>query len=204
MNISKEEASEALGQIDDAISQTRRTIGQGNSSTKLILWGVIWMIGYSCSQFVPAKAQTIWLCLVGLGTLGSLNWGARSKPHPQSPNGSRIGSGWLVLFAYAVFWFFLFHLDNQSGRLRLHFEPSSGLQSGVFFATVAMCAYVLAGLWLGRFFIWLGATVTLLTVVGYFLMPDWFCVWMAITGGGSLIVAGLYIRRFWRQAHGAA
>lgn len=204
MNISKAEASEALGQIDDATSQTRRAIGQGSSSTKLILWGVIWMLGYSCSQFAPGMSQTVWLCLVALGALGSWNWGSRSKPRFRSANASRIGLGWLVLFAYALFWFFLLHLDNQTGHTRLHLRANSGEQSGAYFATVPMFAYVLSGLWLGRFFIWLGTTVTLLTVVGYFFVPGWFCLWMAITGGGSLIVAGLYIRRFWRPAYGAA
>jgi hypothetical protein len=204
MNISKQEASEALDQIEDAVSQTRRAIGQGSSSTKLILWGVIWMLGYSCSQFAPGKAQTVWLCLVALGALGSWNWGGRSRPRFQSPNGSRIGLGWLILFAYAVFWFLLLHLDNQPGQPRLHLQSGSGQQSGAFFATVPMFAYVIGGLWLGRFFIWLGAIVTLLTVAGYFFVPDWFFLWMAITGGGSLIVAGLYIRRFWRPGYGAA
>jgi hypothetical protein len=203
MNISKQEATAALGEIEDAITQTKRAIGRGGSSATMILWGIIWMVGYSCSQFAPRRAQVVWLCLVFIGAVSSWALGGRSR-RLRSPNGSRIGRGWLVLFAYAFFWFLLLHLDSPPGRPVLHLKDSSGRQSGAFFATVAMCGYVVAGLWLGRFFIWLGAAVTLLTVAGYFLLPDWFFLWMAITGGGSLIVAGLYIRRFWGQAHGAA
>jgi hypothetical protein len=204
MNISKQEANEALDQIDDAISQTRRAIGQGTSSAILILWGVIWVLGYSSSQFAPRMAQSLWLCLVVSGTLGSWICGARSRRRIQSSNGTRIGLFWLVLFAYAGLWFFLLHSDNRPGQPGFDFGTMTGPQSGAFFATVPMFAYVVGGLWLGRFFIWLGATVTFLTLIGYSLVPDWFCLWMAITGGGSLIVAGLYIRRFWRQAYGAA
>jgi hypothetical protein len=204
MNISKQEASESLAQIEDALTQTRRAIGQGSSSTRLILWGIIWALGYSFSQFAPHRAQTLWLCLVAIGILSSWNWRARSQPPLPSAGGSRIGLGWLVIFVYAVFWLILLHLDTQPGQPGLHLQSMSGRQTAAFFATVPMFAYVLGGLWLGRFFVWLGAAVTLLTVVGYFLLPDWFFLWMAITGGGSLIVAGLYIRRFWRQSHGPA
>lgn len=204
MNISKQEANEALGQIEDAISQTRRAIGQGTSSALLILWGVIWMLGYSASQFAPRMAHSFWPCLVVSGTVASWICGARSQRCMQSHNGTRIGLFWLVLFAYAGLWFLLLHSENRAGRLGFDFGTATGQQIGAFFATVPMFAYVVGGLWLGRFFIWLGATVTLMTLIGYSLAPDWFCLWMAITGGGSLIVAGLYIRRFWRRAYGAA
>ena len=34
-------------------------------------------------------------------------------------------------------------------------------------------------------------------LVGYFLVPAWFYLWMALLGGGVMIVLGLYIRRRW-------
>ena len=204
MNVSKQEANESLGQIEAAITQTRRAIGQGATSTRLILWGVIWVLGYTCSQFAPKFAQTFWLCLVVVGMLASWLGCGRSPRNANSPKGARLGLFWLVLLTYAGFWFFLLHSDNRPGQSLTHFDAMAGPQSGAFFATVAMFGYVVVGLWLGRFFIWLGATVTVLTAAGYFALPAWFCLWMAIVGGGSLIVAGLYIRRFWRQAYGAA
>jgi hypothetical protein len=153
----------------------------------------------------------LWPFLIVSGALASWFFGARSRPRADSALGARIGIFWLVLFAYAVLWFFLLHSEIHPGRPGVSFDALSAdneeavrQQLGVFCATIAMFAYVVGGLWLGRFFIWLGAGVTILTVAGYFFAPAWFNLWMAVTGGGSLIVAGLYIRRYWRQTYGPA
>jgi hypothetical protein len=57
-----------------------------------------------------------------------------------------------------------------------------------------MLGIVLMGLWLGRFFIFLGLSVTTLTVIGYFWSGDWFPLWMALVSGGGLIAAGWWLR----------
>lgn len=211
MNITQQDARNSLAQIEDTLTRTRNAIGQGASGGILIAWGVIWALGFSADQFAPNAAQPLWAGLVVVGSLASWICGARSRPRLKSSVGARISLFWLVLFAYAALWFLLLHSESRPGRPGLHFEALNGndaaamrQQLGAFFATVPMFAYVVGGLWLGRFFIWLGVGVTLLTVAGYFFMPDWFDLWMAVTGGGSLIVAGLYIRRVWRQTYGPA
>jgi hypothetical protein len=211
MNITKQEAHDSLAQIEDAITQTRNAIGQGAGGGILIVWGVIWALGYTADQFAPQAAPTLWPFLIVAGCLASWFWRPRPKSRVKSPNSARIGLFWLVLFAYAVLWFFLLHSEIRPGRPGFHLESLQGAEAGavqgqlgVFFATVPMFAYVVGGLWLGRFFVWLGAGVTALTVAGYCFMPDWFNLWMAVTGGGSLIAAGLYVRRYWRQSYGPA
>jgi hypothetical protein len=211
MNITQQDARNSLAQIEDTLTRTRNAIGQGASGGILIAWGVIWALGFSADQFAPKLAQSFWPFLIVGGALASWICGARSRPRIQSSVGARIGFFWLALFAYAVLWFFLLHSESRPGQPGLHFDALIGQddaavqqQLGAFFATVPMFAYVVGGLWLGRFFIWLGVGVTVLTVAGYFFMPAWFNLWMAATGGGSLIVAGAYIRRFWRQTYGPA
>ena len=49
---------------------------------------------------------------------------------------------------------------------------------------------MLAGLRLGRFFIYLGITVTALTVAGYLWSDDRYPLWLAAVVGG-----GLWLRR---------
>jgi hypothetical protein len=61
-----------------------------------------------------------------------------------------------------------------------------------------MFAYVVGGLWFGRFFTWLGMAVTGLILLGVFAWPEWSDLWTGFAGGGSLVLAGLYVRRFWR------
>jgi hypothetical protein len=211
MNITPQEARDSLAQIEDALTQTRNAIGQGASGGILIVWGAIWALGFSADQFAPKMAQSIWPFLILGGALASWICGARSRSRIQSSIAARIGIFWLVLFAYAALWFFLLHAESRPGHAGLQFNELIGQddaaaqqQLGAFFATIPMFAYVVGGLWLGRFFIWLGAGVTVLTIAGYFFVPAWFNLWMAVTGGGSLIVAGAYIRRFWRQTYGPA
>jgi hypothetical protein len=203
MDITKQEAHESLAQIEDAIAHARRAIGQGTTSSILIVWGLVWLAGYLSTQFEPKMAPTVWLCLVIAGSLASWICGSRSRSRLNSLDGRRVGLFWLVLFTYAAFWFVLLHSEpGQRGfgftRLTIHDADTITQQSGAFFATVPMFAYVVGGLWFGRFFIVLGAMVTVLTIIGYCFVPGWFNLWMAVIGGGSLVLSGLYIRRYWR------
>jgi hypothetical protein len=59
-----------------------------------------------------------------------------------------------------------------------------------FWPTLVIFGHVLAGLWLGRFFIYLGIAVTALTVAGYFWSDDWYPLRLAAVVGG-----GLWLRR---------
>jgi hypothetical protein len=184
MNISKEEAQDSLADIEKVLEQTRRVIANGCSSSLLILWGVIWVIGYTGTQFYPARALYIWGPLNLAGGLASWYIGARATPI-MDRGGWRIGLFWLALFVYAVIWVVLL-------------APARPERLGAYFGTVPMFAYVVGGFWLGRFFTWLGMIVTALILGGVFLLPQWMNLWIGILGGGSLVVSGLYIRRCWR------
>jgi hypothetical protein len=58
-----------------------------------------------------------------------------------------------------------------------------------------MFGYAVAGIRFGRAFIFLGLTVTALTVVGYLSVGSWFNIYMAVVDGGGLILCGLWMRR---------
>jgi len=45
--------------------------------------------------------------------------------------------------------------------------------------------------------VWWTLPITALALVGYFLLPDIFYLWMAILGGGGMIALGVYIRSRW-------
>jgi len=44
---------------------------------------------------------------------------------------------------------------------------------------------------------WWTLPITALALVGYFLLPGFFYLWMAILGGGGMIPLALYIRARW-------
>ncbi len=185
MNLSKTEAEAALREIESVVTQTRRAIAGSCCSAMLILWGVIWVIGYSATQFFPRQWAWTWGPLSIGGIAFSWLLGARRRGPVRSPLFPRLFIAWIVLFGYAIIWAYLLH-------------PFNGARLGAYFGAVPMFGYVVAGLWLGRFFIWIGATVTILTVIGVAAFPAYLNLWMAVTCGGSLIISGVYIRRCWR------
>jgi hypothetical protein len=183
MNISKQEAQESLAEIEKAISQTRKAMGHFTGYI-LMIWGVVWTINFSAIQFFPHLSNWLWIALDAGGFIGTWICIRKSKSKFPCSGGGRIGLAWMILFGYMILWGFLLH--------------PNGRESMAFYSTVCMFAYVMMGLWLSRFLLWLGLIVTALTVAGLYLLPDWFALWMAITGGGALFLAGLSICKSWK------
>jgi len=186
MKVTKVEAQASLDEIEDIAARTRRAIAGGSCSGMLILWGAIWLIGFAGTQFFPGQSGVLWLALDSAGFVASWVLATRRRDTIKSGNGGRIGLAWVALFVYAGIWVFI--LRPSSSNMRFF---------GAYPATVAMFGYVVMGIWLDRFLLYLGLGVTASTLVGMFLVPDWFNLWMALTGGGSLIAAGFHVRRNW-------
>lgn len=196
--ITLEEARASLADIDRTMQRIRHAIASGTAAPLLVTWGAVWMVSYSAEQFLPRFSQRIWCVLIIGGTIATLLSGLRQTPVKGTvsfPLMGRFGLAWLVLFAYAFLWAtFLGPWEMPHGDYGALLER----KIAAFTCTVCMFAYVIMGLWLGRFLLYLGALVTLTTLVGYFFVPTYFYAWMAVTGGGSLMVTGLFIRKFWR------
>jgi hypothetical protein len=73
--------------------------------------------------------------------------------------------------------------------------PFKGRQLDAFWPLLFTLGYVLAGIWVGRFFIFCGLVIALLTVTGFWWAGPWFQLWMAVVNGGALILGGLWLRR---------
>ncbi len=191
MNISNEEAQTSLDMISQTQTRLRKAIASGYASHLLILWGVIWVIGYISLHFSYCIGGYVFTGLDVVGVLATV-WIARRWPHHtfiRSPEFKTIAwqsTGlWFFLLLYALIWCFLLRPDNSR-------------EFGVFLCTVCMFGYVMIGLWRrGPFMIWLGLGVTALTLFGYCFLSDFFYLWMAAAGGGALLGTGWYIRR-WR------
>jgi hypothetical protein len=189
MNISPTEAEEALAAIQVMMKKTRRAISSSGAYGFLIVWGVVWMLGFLSSQFLPAEiGGTIWIVVDILGGALSAILGIRMGRHVRSPSasisGKRIGWFWLLLFFYcvaaiAVAW------------------PTDGKQLAMFIIFFVMVGWLAMGLLLSFAPIWPGLAITALALIGYFLLPGYFYLWMAILGGGGMIALGLYIRSRW-------
>jgi hypothetical protein len=197
--ISPDEARASLAEIDRIILHTRRTLGHGAPSAIIILWGCIWVVGFAAQQYFPAFSGRIWLILDLLGIPASFLVARTQNATVKRPHSGKVGLSWLILFAFAVIWMLALGPWDLLRRPDLAFYGNvMNRKFAVFWATVPMFAYILMGLWLDRFFIYLGALVTLATVGGYLFIHHYFFLWMAIVGGGSLIGGGIFIRKFWK------
>jgi len=193
MEVSQQEARESLSLIQDTATRTKRVVAAGYAGTLLILWGLIWMAGFTALQLAPHQGGLVFAVLDGLGVLGTVLVAWRAWPTHGSLRGdgvSRFARSiflfWLILFAYAGIWL-------------LMLRPMAGMQVGTLLVTTAMLGYVVTGLWTGStFLVWLGLAVTALTLFGFYAIPSYFNLWMAPTGGGALLGTGLYVRIRWR------
>jgi hypothetical protein len=73
--------------------------------------------------------------------------------------------------------------------------PVSERQIAAFIPLFVALAYALRGIWSGLRHVVAGVLVAALTLAGFFLLEQHFFLWMAGVGGGSLILAGVWLRR---------
>jgi len=196
--ITRQEALSALEEIDRVRDHVRRTLAGGAMAPML----VIWLVGFAFEQFIP-NAYRLWVVIDLIGIACSFYLGAFSRNAPvKGSGGARIGVSWLILFGYATLWsVLLYQSATASGPGWTAYGPMLERKMALLWVSVCMFAYVIMGLWLDRFLLWLGALVTAATLVGYLFEQRYFFLWVAAAGGGSLIVSGLFIRKFWKTAH---
>jgi len=179
-----DEAATLVDDLEHVQTRTRRALLSAHVADHFIVWGVAWLVGFGLTAVTTWSPGRIWLPTVAVGVLLSGWVGRRTRRVVESSDALRIFGFFGVLGVFAVVWAILLH-------------PFNARHMGAYVATVFMFAYVAGGLWFGRFFVVLGCLVTLIALVGAFVAPGWLDGLMAVGGGGSLLAAGLYIRRAW-------
>jgi hypothetical protein len=185
MDVSSQEAQEALRLVENTQIQWRKAIGASYAGSLLLLWGGIWIIAYATMYFSPQIGGYVFTALDVLGIVGTVLIARRwpLKGPEAKAMALRMTALWLLLCLYALLWIILL-------------RPATSNQIGAFLCTTGMFGYVVIGLWFrSPFMIVLGLAVTVLTVAGFYLVPHHFYLWIALTGGGTLMGTGLYIRR---------
>ena len=189
MNVSPTEAEEALAAIQAITQKTRQSIASGGTYITLIVTGIVWMIGFICTQFLPKDITGyIWggLSILGsiLGTVLGFRMGRRVHSPSTATIAKRIGLFWLLLVFYGV-------------AAILIARPSDGKQATMLIVLFIMIGYLAMSLLFSFASVWWPLPITALALVSYFLLPGTFYLWMGILCGGGMIVLGLYIRYRW-------
>jgi hypothetical protein len=181
--IDSQQASEALAEINEMTRRVRQSRIYNFASLMLIMWGALVFAGYLGSFWLPRYAAYFWIAVNAAGIAGSFAVSAVGYPK----TGVRTFD-FRMLIAFLLFFAFGFLCTSVLGQ----FTPR---QMGTFWPIYFMLLYIIAGLWMGQAFVVIGLSISALALVGYFLVGDWFDLWMAFIDGGGLMLGGLWMRR---------
>ncbi len=180
MSMTPEEAQASLQAIQQIACQTRQTLYRKTGYFPII-WGLAWgggFLGYQYLPFIPASI--LWIALLMVGGIASGIVGARLEQQVRSTNGNRINLFFAVLMGYTYLGFWIAHsLSVQQMELLLTLAVMFGM--------------IGVGLWIEVSpLIVFGVVVSALAVVGYYTLPAYFGIWMAVLVGSTFIGPGLY------------
>jgi hypothetical protein len=181
MPVSQTEAAEALRDISNTERRSSTAYGYEKAAPHLILWGVIWFIGYGAPT-VGFSSNYLFPALSLVGVIGSFWIESRDRAKLQGKTEWRY---WATAVAVFFYIFALFAI----------MPPRDSLQIGAFFPILVSLFYVLLGIWARAPRILVtGIAIAALTLIGFFFLRQYFGPLMAVVGGGGLVLGGLWLR----------
>jgi len=185
MSIDPQEADALLKGVEGVEKRTRELLVYARAGDYMILWGVLWVIGYGGEFWAWHYAHDIWLSLDAIGIVGTclIIWRTTRCIEPGRRRFIFVRPliSILVLMGFGILWVWL---ANFGGR-----------EQSAFWPTLCGALLFCFGLWAGRTLSIAAALVVALTMAGYFWSGPWFGLWLAVTCGGALILGGLWLRR---------
>ena len=189
MNISPDEAEEALAATKKMIQKTRQSMASAGTYTTLIVTGIIWLIGFMCTQFLSgAIVGYIWTGLSVIGGVVGTILGFRRGQRVRSP------STGIIARRIIFFWFFLALFCLATIAVAW---PLDGKQATLLVVLFILIGQLAMGLMFPFAVDWWPLPIAALALAGYFLLPAYFYLWMSLLGGGGMIALGLYIHLRW-------
>jgi hypothetical protein len=177
MTISPEQAASALSQIDQTTERSRELKGYRNAGPILMMWGVIWAIGYCASGLAP-QAHWVWpgLQILGMALMLIL------QPRQTNAIRWRRVAAPLAIVAFVFVTLQLFHASSPGPYL-------------IYPGLVCGFAYMMLGMWRMRRLAWIGAAMFAASLAGFYLIHQGLTYWMAAVGAIGLILGGYWLRK---------
>lgn len=183
MTLDPKEAANSLDDIATIERRTRETLFYAGSSDVFVLWGVLSVVANLVNWRQPWVSGAIWIVADIVGIAGTFVILARRVPRSQR---RYLITHWGACYAAFLIYGAIFVAE---------LAPLTARQQNAFWPTLVTFGYVLLGIWIGRFFVYVGLASALLVLIGYFGLGDWFLPWMAAVIGGGSILLGLWLRR---------
>lgn len=172
-----QQAQDLLAEIEQTQQRSERFLGYWRRGAIVQLWGVVWIAAHLAIYFSLGNAGRIWMIGDAIGIAGTILLNTRGGA--ERLDSRLVWAGCIVL----VFGMLCSVLIGQNGRA-----------IDVFWTCLVMSGYMLHGLWSGLRWTVLGAAVTVISVVAYFLLAPWFNLVMAVAAGGALLLGGIWLR----------
>jgi len=193
MAVDVTDAARALGEIEETSGRVTRRQGYREASPHFIMWGLVWLFGNGALEVLPWQtAQYVMAALIAAAVIGAIVLGVRQgRPVPGETSldirarkraGMQINM--VILLAYAL----------VIGAVTV-FWPVEYRDINAFISLVAGLVYIGAGVVAGWRWIAVGGAVVALTLIGHLLLEQYYYAWMAVVGGGALILGGLWLRK---------
>ncbi|MCE4555205.1 hypothetical protein [Pelomonas cellulosilytica] len=183
MSISPQHAADALADIDATIQRTQLSRSYRAGGPVLMMWGLLWAAGYLVMAWLPGSQWGLaWFALSAIGMAGSL-----AMLRGQSLPGAGRGVGLrLVSFGLActVFMTCVTLVTQPADPAAVMALP--GLFIGLIYGVVGSLG--------PRRYLWVGAYVFVLTLVGFFVFKPFLPYWMAAASLG-LLLGGVWLMR---------
>lgn len=186
MNISPEEAAQALNEIKASQAAMRSLVRAHRGHLYLWLWGAIWIVTSVLAGREPARWTLFsdWLSLAGL--VATIAIGAIQRQQVKTRVDRRFLGVVvaLLVFDYGV-WPFILGIPHS-------FNGFYG-----YGMLIWMQIYVVGGIWFANYLLWIGIAVTALVLVGFLAFPASFWIF-SLLGGATLVGTGTYVRLAWK------
>jgi hypothetical protein len=183
MQISSEEALSALKEVDTATARRAELRSYQVGSSHLFLWGALWIVGYGLSAVFPsAEWWKFWIPISVIGGLASGLFNRRmGKLSGRGALGWRFPAVFLSIFLFIGATYTVMAPRNVEAYL-------------AFPALIVSFAYALVGLVNSPRNIVVGGALFVLTMIGFLFLKPWLPIWLAVVGGGGMILSGLWFR----------
>jgi hypothetical protein len=194
MTLSTDQAAQSLKDIEKTTRRSAEAREYAHSSPQFVLWGLIWGAGYAGSYLLPNYGMVrginwLWFGLVAIGVVASSILGRR-RYRNLAPEAAARGKAIGLRWGMTMFVFYAFLVATLTVM-----RPANPTAVGAFVPLLVAAIYCVWGIWQGLRFLYAGIAVGALTLIGWFWLPQFFLPWMAVVGGGSLILVGLWMKK---------
>lgn len=178
--LNPQQVQQYLQEVEQTQTRSEQYLRYWRSGVIVQLWGVVWFCAYLGSYLAPAHSGYCWLIADAAGMLGTAYLLSRQKTASQ-PGDRRIWLAMAILVAFGIM--VSTFIVHRPGAI------------SVFWTSLFMLVYMLAGLWYGLRWTILGASICVLTFIVYHFLAPWFDLAMALLAGGGLLLGGTWLRR---------